>query len=104
MTVVLWVSGVLLLAAAAALPVLAAGRRGRSRHDAQALDQARDRLSRLDAVLDGPGGTARQRSTAQRCRLLAGAALAGRPDEADAARALRWARAGLTALGVRDRS
>jgi hypothetical protein len=39
---------------------------------------------------------------AERCRTLAGAALAGTPTAADAARARRWAQAGLRALHDTD--
>jgi len=98
MTALVWISGAVLLLAAAAAP-LVSGRRRRRESAAVAQDRARDLLSRLDLALDRPDLTARQRREAERCRLLAGAALAGQPGAGDAARARKWAENGLAALG-----
>ncbi len=79
----------------------AGGRRRRAagRSDSAALAEARQLLSRLEFALDRGGIGEAARQEAERCRLLADAALAGRPDAADAARSRSWALTGLAALG-----
>jgi hypothetical protein len=98
-------AGVAVLLAAVLLPVFGAARR-RRRAAALGRDRAEALLSRLDTALDvaldGTGGSGAGRREAERCRLLAGAALAGTPTTADTARAERWARAGLRALGATE--
>lgn len=106
MTAALWVAGAVVLVAAALLPLLAAARR-RRRAAAVGRDRAEALLSALDLAIDraGAGRTAVPAADlreAERCRTLAGAALAGTPTAADTTRARTWARAGLRALRATD--
>jgi hypothetical protein len=100
-TAAVWAAGVAVLVVAAVLPVVGAARR-RRRAAALGRDRAEALLSRLELALDRTGGSGADRREAERCRLLAGAALAGTPTTADTTRAERWARAGLQALGAAE--
>lgn len=97
MTALVWIFGAVVLLAVATAPLLS-GRRRRRESASVAQDRAQDLLSRLDLALERPDLTARQRREAERCRLLAGAALAGQASAGDAARARKWAENGLAAL------
>ncbi len=100
MTWVLWVGGALVLIGAAMVPALVARRRTAGTADDN-LGRARDLMSRLDFELDRAASDHPGRPEAERCQVLAGAALGGELDPGDAGRAVSWARAGLAALGVR---
>ncbi|WP_424190054.1 hypothetical protein ACOBQX_14600 [Actinokineospora sp. G85] len=89
MTAWLWVLGAVVILAVVTLPYLRA-------HPRPSTDRARSLLSRLEHELDRSDITEAARAEAERCRTLAGSALA---DDA-AARAERWAGAGLRAVGV----
>jgi hypothetical protein len=97
MTALVWSLGAVLLLGAAAAPLLSGRRRRGSASAAQ--DRARDLLSRLELALDRPDLTTGQRREAERCRLLAGSALAEAGSAAGGLRAQKWARTGLDALG-----
>ena len=94
MTAWLWVLGTLVVLVAVAVPHLR-----RSRPD-PALDRARDLLSRLEFELDRADVPQARRAEAERCRTLAGSALAS----GAGARAQRWAREGLAAIAPGRRS
>ena len=57
----------------------------------------------LDSAIDrsAPGLPDEVRAEVDRCRLLAGAALAGRPDRDDCRRSLEWSSQGLAKLAGR---
>lgn len=101
MTALLWIGGTLALVVVAMAPLVTARVR-RRRVAAVSRDRALALLSRLEHALERADVTEGRRREAERCRLLAGAALAGRTEPADAARAQKWAQAGLTALGERE--
>ena len=101
MTWLLWIGGAVLLIGAAVAPALVARRRLVGSAVQDDLGRARDLMSRLDFELDRARSDHPGRAEAERCRLLAGAALAGELDPGDAGRAVSWASAGLDALGVR---
>jgi hypothetical protein len=98
MTAALWIGGTLALLAVALAPLLTVRRRSREAARVGE-DRAQALISRLDHALERADLTAAQRREAQRCRLLAGSALAGPVTPASTARARRWATAGLEALG-----
>jgi hypothetical protein len=94
MTTWIWIVGAIVLIAAAAVPIAL-----RRRVPPADLGRARDALSRLEFALDRTGLDPKVREDAERWFLLAGGALSGRPDAADAARSLRCSRSGLELLG-----
>jgi hypothetical protein len=105
-TAAIWVAGAVVLVAAALLPLLAGARR-RRRAAATGRDRAEALISALDLAIDRAGAgrnpvPAADLREAERCRTLAGSALAGTPTAADATRARTWAEAGLRALGATD--
>jgi len=101
MTWLLWIGGAVVLIGAAVAPALVARRRTVDAAVQNDLGRARDLMSRLDFELDRARSDHPGRAEAERCQLLAGAALAGDLDHGDAGRAASWASAGLDALGVR---
>jgi hypothetical protein len=107
-TAAIWTAGGVILVVAALLPLLAAVRR-RRRAAATGRDRAEALLSRLDLAIDRAGTDSGRAAVpaadlreAERCRTLAGAALAGTPTAADTARARSWAQAGLRTLHATD--
>jgi hypothetical protein len=101
LTAALWIGGSLALLALTLAPLLTARRRSREAARVGE-DRAQALISRLDQALERTDLTPAQRGEAERCRLLAGSALAGPVTPAAAARARRWAGAGLKALGESD--
>ncbi|OLF18736.1 GlyGly-CTERM sorting domain-containing protein [Actinophytocola xanthii] len=98
MTAALWIGGSLALLALALAPLLTARRRaGEAARVGE--DRALALISRLDHALERTDLSPVRRAEAERCRLLAGSALAGPVTPAAAARARRWAVAGLKAVG-----
>lgn len=110
MTAAGWTIGGIIILAAGLWPLRTLVKRPRR----GALDEARSLLSQLNTAIDlaaGPApaqsGTvpahnrtvpAETRAEAERYQLLAGAALAGDPDQDDCRRSIEWSRSGLALL------
>lgn len=111
MSTAIWIGGGILLAASASLPLLLQARSRSRESDDAGLSRAQDLLSQLESALDQSGETGPARTRAEHYLLLAGAALAEsgtgaqnaqEPDAADAARSIRFSRAGLRALNSEE--
>ena len=98
MTAALWTLGGVLVVIGGLWPLRSVLRRPRGD-----LDAARSAISALDSAIDrsAPGLPDEVRAEVDRCRLLAGAALAGRPDRDDCRRSLEWSSRGLAMLAGR---
>jgi hypothetical protein len=96
MTIAAWVIGGILIVAAGLWPIRTVVRRP----SGPDLAEARSLLSRLDTelALAAPELRPAARQEAERCQLLAGAALGGAPDRAACRRSIDWARKGLGLL------
>jgi hypothetical protein len=97
-TAALWTLGGVLVVIGGLWPLRSVLRRPRGD-----LDAARSAISALDSAIDrsAPGLPDEVRAEVDRCRLLAGAALAGRPDRDDCRRSLEWSSQGLARLAGR---
>ena len=98
MTAALWTLGGVLVVIGGLWPLRSVLRR--SRGD---LDAARSAISELESAIDrqASGLPDEVREEVDRYRLLAGAALAGRPDRDDCRRSLEWSSQGLAKLAGR---
>jgi len=97
-TAALWTLGGVLVVIGGLWPLRSVLRRPRGD-----LDAARSAISALDSAIDrsAPGLPDEVRAEVDRCRLLAGAALAGRPDRDDCRRSLEWSSQGWARLAGR---
>jgi hypothetical protein len=93
MTAALWTVGGLVIVAAGLWPLRTVLKRPPRRYR----DEARSLLSQLGTALDLAAGDlpADDRAAAERYQLLAGAALAGKPDQDAYQRSIEWSRTGL---------
>ena len=98
MTAALWTLGGVLVVIGGLWPLRSVLRRPRGD-----LDAARSAISALDSAIDrsAPGLPDEVRAEVDRCPLLAGAALAGRPDRDDCRRSRAWSLQGLAKLAGR---